>query len=757
MKLQFCFLRNCQQECVIPNTLLSRRLQNIYKGKYGELENLIISQHISQTRKEIKQQFKTVEKLKSDLKVITHAHQLKFIFDYVYNCLRRRLHLVKETHKKKLNKLIVKSNEEWKEFGNTNNIINLSKKVLSENEECVLKLGMKFNTASKKPDIVKIEKEFIRKSRNQDIDQNLLIAKGIIYGNYVSTSNSNYFPVRFSKAIKNLKNDSKIRILEADKSKTFVILNTEDYILKMNQLLSDNDIYEKLKSNPLERVNATYNKRIREIFEGNHDTIKQLKSIGASLPYLYGKIKTHKLNNPCRPVISTVGSAAYRLSKHLTNLLQPLVGNISNSNIINNVDFINKIENIKPREDQIMVSFDVKSLFTNVPIEDALDYLKQELNKYVYTIPIYKILDLIRLCTVDTCFIFEDVYYRQKFGMQMGSCLSPVMANIYMEFFETRKLNLILPENTLWLRFVDDTFSIWNKDNNLNVFLDELNNQVPSIKFTCEVEKEKTIPFLDVNVLRTDDGFKFKVYRKPTNNNLIISSESRHTKSIKISAIRSNFLRALRVCSDEFIEEEFRVINEIAKQHNFSTYDIDEGLKLAKETFYKEKKNNNINLKSIICLPYHPVFEQAIHPLKTLGYKLVFSYTSTLKKILIRNSPKQNEGIIYNIPCGCNKYYIGQTCKSMNIRSQQHQYCIAKQDIRSAIYLHSEQCDRPIMFNEAATLFRNNNYVERNIIESACIKLTKDSNFNTHPGLYTLDNMFIHLFEQQYKLRNLIM
>ena len=95
----------------------------------------------------------------------------------------------------------------------------------------------------------------------------------------------------------------------------------------------------------------------------------------------------------------------------------------------------------------VMVSFDVKSLFTCVPVCDILEFLKEELSKYVLSVPVCFILDLIRLCVVDTCFTFDGNFYRQKFGMQMGNCFSPVLSNIYMEYYETRIANSVLPDN----------------------------------------------------------------------------------------------------------------------------------------------------------------------------------------------------------------------------------------------------------------------------------------------------------------------
>ena len=212
--------------------------------------------------------------------------------------------------------------------------------------------------------------------------------------------------------------------------------------------------------NPCERVNAEFHKRIRLLFGKNQEFITRFSTVNARLPYLYGTVKTHKQGNPLRPIISTIGSVSYKLSKFLVTLLQPLVGTISTSHVENNLDFINKLKGKVPQKDEIMISFDVKSLFTCVPVDDVLEFLNCELSRHVLSLPNNVILELIRLCVVDTCFTFDGKFFRQKFGMQMGNCLSPVLSNIYMEFYETRLARTVLSDDIFWVRYVDDVFII---------------------------------------------------------------------------------------------------------------------------------------------------------------------------------------------------------------------------------------------------------------------------------------------------------
>ena len=323
-----------------------------------------------------------------------------------------------------------------------------------------------------------------------------------------------------------------------------------------------------------------------------------------------------------------------------------------------------------------------------------------------------------------------------------------------MEFFETRIANAIT-DDIMWVRYVDDVFAVMKRDRDIDRTLSELNNLVPSISFTVEKEVGGIISFLDASVIRlpSSDSYKFKIYRKPTNNNLIISNYSYHTISVKLSALRSMFLRALNICSPEFIDEEFEFIYHVGSQNHFSIQEIDHSLKLAKRTFYSGKKVHMEN-SNFISLPYHPTLETIVQPLKLLGFCATFSYPMTIGKTLIRNSPVDDEGVVYKIPCKCRKYYTGQRGKSLDTRILNHKYNVRTDNPRSAICLHSRTCTFPIDWCQSKILFKNVNFIERNIIETACICHTKQDNFNSNLGLYKLDPFVLHTIQQQYKMHN---
>ena len=89
----------------------------------------------------------------------------------------------------------------------------------------------------------------------------------------------------------------------------------------------------------------------------------------------------------------------------------------------------------------------------------------------------------------------------------MGSPLSPVVANIFMEAFEDTAIESAQLKPKVWFRYMDDTFVICpHGENALSVFHDHLNSQHPYIQFTMEVETNNCLPFLDVMVTRLPEG-----------------------------------------------------------------------------------------------------------------------------------------------------------------------------------------------------------------------------------------------------------
>ena len=181
---------------------------------------------------------------------------------------------------------------------------------------------------------------------------------------------------------------------------------------------------------------------------------------------------------------------------------------------------------------RVITSFDVKALFTSVPVHPAIQIVKQRLQQDTTlsqrtSMSIPQITSLLEFCLTNTYFLFQVKYYEQVQGAPMGSPISPLIANIFMEEFAVKALTST-PPPSLWIRFVDDTFVI-NKAEHSQALLQHINSQDPHIQFTVEPTQQGLLPFLDTLVtIEQDNTFSTSVYRKQTHIDQYLHWDSNH-------------------------------------------------------------------------------------------------------------------------------------------------------------------------------------------------------------------------------------
>ena len=291
-------------------------------------------------------------------------------------------------------------------------------------------------------------------------------------------------------------------ILTADKGVAMVVMNKNDYIKKAKALLDDTNTYKPITTDPTTKLkNRLIN--ILKMMKGegkiDKNTYKKIYPRGASEPKLYGLPKIHKENVPLRPIVSSIGSVTYEVAKELSRILKPLVGN-SIHHVNNSQEFAEEIRNIKLERGKCLTSFDVTALYTSIPVTDALEVIKRRLEQDTglprrTTWSSENILKLLEFCLVNTYFLFNGQFFEQTKGAAMGSPVSPIVANIYMEAFEERALSTALHPPKIWKRYVDDTFVV-QLQSQRDEFFHHINQVDTSIKFTMEeAGPNGSIPF----------------------------------------------------------------------------------------------------------------------------------------------------------------------------------------------------------------------------------------------------------------------
>ena len=190
-----------------------------------------------------------------------------------------------------------------------------------------------------------------------------------------------------------------------------------------------------------------------------------------------------------------------------------------------------------------MSSYDVTALFTSVPINLALNIIKDLLEKDDTlqdrtVLSVQNIIELLEFCLHNTYFSCQKKFYEQVEGAAMGSLVSPIVANLYMEHFEREALWSASNPPRYWFRFVDDTFVIQQQVHK-QTFLDHINSIDPAIEFTVESNEENgSIPFHDtLATSETDNSLICTVYHKPTYTYQYLQWDSYHNLSAKYSVI----------------------------------------------------------------------------------------------------------------------------------------------------------------------------------------------------------------------------
>ena len=205
------------------------------------------------------------------------------------------------------------------------------------------------------------------------------------------------------------------------------------------------------------------------------------------------------------------------------------------------------------------MSCDVKALFTSVPIQPVMNVIKKkleedgELQKRT-SLSVQHIITLLELYLRSTYFTFQDRLYEQQEGAAMGSPISPIVANLFMENFEKRAIESSPHPSCFWRRFVDGTFTIIYTAHKES-FLDHLNSIDDHIQFTNEDPRpDGSMAFLDILITPDQDGsLSTTVYRKPTHTDFYLQWDSHHTVSAKYSVVGTLYHRAETICSSPLL------------------------------------------------------------------------------------------------------------------------------------------------------------------------------------------------------------
>ena len=326
----------------------------------------------------------------------------------------------------------------------------------------------------------------------------------------------------------------------------------------------------------------------------------------------------------------------------------------------------------------------------------------------------------------------------------MGSPLSPVAACLYMECLEEDRYRNIMGPGCTWIRYVDDVLIVFPEDVNLQEKVEALNEVDPKIQFTVEMENGGMIPFLDTLVIRSGSNAKFKVYRKPTNKEDYVHFLSGHNDRVKSGIVIGFFLRAYRICSEEFLEEEVdHIYNSFMKLQYPKGYviRIKKKAEEIRRRSNEEKRKRQQELKQrgrFISIPNSKHANEIATSLQASGINVAIVSGFKVRDLACSKiATTASNSVIYRIPCSgpCSKSYVGETGRGLKTRLQEHRRDVRNHNVSNAMVLHLEHCQNLSAWDKATVIEANLSKPIRKAMEAAYIMM--EDTMNVKPGFYT--------------------
>ena len=388
------------------------------------------------------------------------------------------------------------------------------------------------------------------------------------------------------------------------------------------------------------------------------------------------------------------------------------------------------------------------------------------------------IIELLQFILTTTYFSFRGQKYRQIFGAAMGSPVSAIVANLFMEWLEKEAIATapLDCKPKMWKRYVDDVLEVI-KANSSQKLTDHLNTIDPTgkIKFTYEEEEQGKIPFLDTLIVRKEDGsLKLLVYRKKTHTDQYLNFQSQHPLHQKLGVIRTLMDRMDNVVTEEGDKkEEEAKIRKAFADCGYPKWALDKvkqqrGNKQQKTQ--KKVKDKESPSKGMVIIPYvEGLAEKLQRVFKKYNISTAMRPTNTLKSLLVHPKDKkditQTSDLVYDIPCkSCDKSYVGETGRQFSYRLNEHQKDAEEVKNRkftraarkestseihkSAITDHIAQENHVIDWKGAKVLDRDSNPFTRRVRESIQIRKKGAKVLNRDDGAVYLDHVYTPLLRR---------
>jgi hypothetical protein len=549
-----------------------------------------------------------------------------------------------------------------------------------------------------------------------------------------------------------IKHDKSIVVCPADKGNAIVIEDRSNYMQKLDDQIQNGDyaVCQTREQSIIDNLQKSILHQLQEMKIGKTDR-RSFMVTAPTMPFVYLLIKVHKNEQPGRAVVNQIGDPTYKLCEILTNILNPL-DEEGAAYLKDSFHLKKMLKEVHLEEDYRLASLDVVALYPSIPVPKALEIVEQRLkndanleSRTKWSVD--QIMKLLVIC-LETYFKTPDNrIYKQTDGTPIGKSISGPIASIYMNWLEESfVLNSIKdPRLILWKRYRDDVFIIWKGDSKaLESYKEVLNNIEPRIKFTMEFEKDGILPFLDLNVKRSQGKITTSIYRKPTHTQLYLHWRSNHGKNALLGTLKSLIHRAHKLIDEkEDLLQELQLLKDVFIQNGYPIHLIEktiqnswkiEMMKKLKEELGQEEELPNRNFYDILHAPYIQGFSELLQrQLKPFNVGFVPMKGEKIRTAICNLKPEnawtQEKDVVYGIKCqDCDLPYIGETSQTLKTRLKQHQYAVRRADDENGIFSHLKiYPTHRIDWEHVCILDRDDHWQKRKLKESIIIEALNPS------------------------------
>ena len=714
--LDITFLETCLEYDVMPTFVQFRTANRKLKTSesYNSCQRLLLTQELENKKLKQVEYTAALKMIKNELREVMSSLDHLFISSLFLEKNWKLLEKTETAQNEKLAKML----EGHLVHDSDDLIFNFSSHVLSNAQKSILMKGLNFALPPKKlrhEDYLinfellfrnSVESKSIKDGELQEFKSKLrtLSLQSLKYYNRKKKKLENITEDEYN-ALLELSSLDEVIIQKADKGNVIVLVDKKDYLVKMESLLSDTS---KFKPVDFKKLNGD----LRYLIEKENEVKDFLKTLrdkkiisdqdfskmcpfGSAPGVLYGLCKVHKKTPegdncpPFRPILSAIGTVSYKLAKFLVPILEPITKN----QYVCKDSFSFAADVRKQNPDLYMASFDVDSLFTNIPLDETIEICVKKLFGRKHKFKGFsksEFRSLLQFAVKDNLILFNGKYYIQIDGVAMGSPLGPTLANIFLSYWEEIWLEKCPKQfrPLYYRRYVDDTFLLFASESHVKKFLRYMNTRHDNINFTFETEVDDGLSFLDVLVSRDGSQLITSLYRKPTFSGLYTNFNSYISEKYKTGLIYCLLFRIFTLTVDWVkFHEEVKYLSDTFRKNQYPQHFFDRCVKI----FLNRKLNPDTKTKIekeelIVSLPFVGKYSNEVkkklkglastHLQSNFKISVVWSSGRTLRSFFAfkeRIPMHLRSMILYRFTCdGCNSIYIGKTKRHFLVRACEH-------------------------------------------------------------------------------------